>query len=155
MQNIMTVCIGNICRSPIAEGLLKHHLQNAQPPMKISSAGLGAVVGSGADPFSVEVMEKNGYDISTHCARQLTPLMVREADLILVMQNQHKQQIEQRSPESRGKVFLLGHWSKIEIPDPVNQSYEVFEQIYVLINESVQAWKMKLLPKSVRNECAT
>ena len=80
-NSILVVCIGNICRSPIGEHLLRHYL----PTQKIASAGVNALVGYPADPNTVIVAEKRGIDLSNHIARQLTAELCNEYDLILVM----------------------------------------------------------------------
>jgi len=86
INQILVVCIGNICRSPMAEGLLKRDL----PKIKVSSAGLDALVGYGADPIAVEIMAEQGIDIQSHRARMLTDNLVRQSELILVMDNAQK-----------------------------------------------------------------
>ncbi len=153
MQKIITVCIGNVCRSPIAEGLLKHHLTEKNPQFEIASAGLSALVDNPAERFSQQVMEANGMDISTHRAQQLTPELIQQHDLILVMDNEQKKQIEFHSPQARGKIYLVGAWGSatgentgaFEVPDPYRQSYAIFENIYCLIEQGVLAWTQKLL----------
>ena len=62
MNNILFICIGNICRSPIAEGLFKH----AMPKKAVCSAGIGALVGEPADPLSIQLMWEHGIDIGAH-----------------------------------------------------------------------------------------
>ena len=79
MKNVLVICIGNICRSPMAEGLL----QQAFPEKKIRSAGIGALIGYPADPYSVQIMEEQGIDIRSHRAQKLAGWMVSEADLIV------------------------------------------------------------------------
>ncbi|MDL9998099.1 low molecular weight protein-tyrosine-phosphatase [Variovorax sp. J22P240] len=136
MQNILVVCIGNICRSPIGEALLAREF----PQMKVWSAGLGALVGDPADPLSIEVAAAQGLDLSAHRAQQITNWMCQAADLILVMEQGHKTELEQRFPLVRGKVFRLGELDKFDIADPHRQPKAAFEAAYADISRGVSAW---------------
>lgn len=133
--NILVICIGNICRSPIAEGLLKRAL----PEKSVRSAGIGAMIGYPADPFSIQLMQEQGIDISAHRAQSLTSWMVSEADIILVMDQDQKRFIEQKYSTSKGKVFRLGEFGKYDISDPYQQDLAVFRQTYNLIAKGVDA----------------
>ncbi|GEM80806.1 arsenate reductase/protein-tyrosine-phosphatase family protein [Vibrio superstes] len=139
-DHILVVCIGNICRSPIGEELLKQAL----PAKKVTSAGLGALVDKPADPFSVTVSEKHDCDLSGHIARQITSAMIAESDLILVMEKGHIDSITKIAPAARGKTMLYGHWLSKEIPDPYKKSYEAFEHVYELIDKSAKEWIKRL-----------
>ncbi len=140
IRRILVVCIGNICRSPMAEGLLKRAL----PDLQISSAGLAALVGHGADPIAVQIMAEQGIDIGAHRARLVTEALVRESDLILVMDSQQQQQIATEYPHARGKVYRLGETSKQDIPDPYRQSAEVFRSSLNLIQDGCSAWVKRI-----------
>ena len=80
-ENILVVCVGNICRSPIAAALLIDEF----PQKNIDSAGLSAVVGHSADAKAQEVMRVDGLDMSDHIAKQIDEALVTTADLILTM----------------------------------------------------------------------
>lgn len=82
-NKILVVCVGNICRSPTAERLLKHY----QPELTVDSAGLGALVGKGADERAMSVARDHHLSLDGHVARQVTGRMCREYDLILAMEN--------------------------------------------------------------------
>ena len=105
-DNILVVCVGNICRSPIAEAALTQQYPNKT----IDSAGLSAVVGNGADPNALAVMSELGIDMSAHIAKQINETLVKRADLILTMSNNQSKWIEDRWPHCRGKTFRIGHW---------------------------------------------
>lgn len=138
---ILVVCTGNICRSPIAERLLRQLL----PGKKIDSAGTGALVDHAADPSAIAVAEKNNLSLQGHMARQFTATMARQYDLILVMEKKHIEQITKIAPEVRGKSLLLGHWlGEKEIPDPYLKSMEAFEFVYQLLDLASQSWASKL-----------
>jgi protein-tyrosine phosphatase len=136
MKNILVLCIGNICRSPMAEALLKQ----AFPGRQIRSAGLGALIGNAADPFSVRIMAECELDISAHRAQQVSAALVAEADLILVMDLDQKKAVEMKYPPARGKVFRLGEAAKVDIPDPYREGIESFRSAYRLIKDGVNFW---------------
>ena len=139
IQSLMVVCIGNICRSPVGEALLKR----AFPEKKIWSAGLGALEGNGADANAVAVATKHGLDLSGHVAQQIQLWMCEQADLILVMESAHVQELSARYPLTRGKVHRVGEFcppDAAEIPDPYRQSYEIFEQTHQLIETGISHW---------------
>jgi protein-tyrosine phosphatase len=126
----------------MAEALLKKELLHKGT--LISSAGLSALVGQSADELSYELMLENGIDISEHRARQLDKNMIREADIILVMELSHKNAIEDNVPSAKGKVFRLGEWGNFEIPDPYKKGRSNFVTSLGLIEQGVSDWAAKL-----------
>jgi protein-tyrosine phosphatase len=144
MQNILVLCIGNICRSPMAEGLLKQAL----PGKTIRSAGLSALIGKPADPFSVQIMAEHGIDISAHRAQNISTRLVSEADLILVMDLEQKRHVETQYVGSRGKVFRIGESGKLDIADPYREGVESFRAAFKLIDEGVQVFAGQIMQMS-------
>lgn len=143
-KHILVLCQGNICRSPIAEAMLKQRL----PDKQIQSAGFVALVGQGAEPTTVEIASANGLDLSGHIARQVTVDMMQWADLILVMSQSQRSQVGQLVPQAMGKTLLLGHWLDLpgqqkEIPDPYKMSRDVFEHVQKQIAQGVALWAQK------------
>jgi protein-tyrosine phosphatase len=143
IRHILVVCVGNICRSPMAEAVLRDALRG-QEEVVVESAGLGALVDEPASEFSVKLMQERGLDISGHRAQQLTPELVTRADLILVMESGHRRAIDADEPTVRGKVYRLGEWQDIEIPDPYRQPREAFEETLKLIDKGVADWVERL-----------
>ncbi|MDP3517080.1 MAG: low molecular weight protein-tyrosine-phosphatase [Pseudohongiella sp.] len=160
-QHILVVCLGNICRSPVAEAMLKRAL----PQRQIKSAGLTAMVGQGADPSAAELAHADGLDLSGHMAQQLSSELIQWADLILVMSQNQRSAIGEKNPAALGKTMLLGHWLALpgqapgqtpgqragaassqhkDIPDPYKKSREVFEHVHKLIHQSVTEWSKKI-----------
>ncbi len=136
MRHVLALCIGNICRSPLAQALLAREL----PAHTVWSAGLGALVGEPADPLSVQVASAHGLDLSAHRAQQVTGWMCQQAELILVMEQAHKTQLEQQFPTVRGRVFTLGQYGQFEIADPYQQPLEAFDTAYAAIAQGVAHW---------------
>ncbi|MGF1612730.1 MAG: low molecular weight protein-tyrosine-phosphatase [Gammaproteobacteria bacterium] len=141
--SILTLCIGNICRSPIAQCLLQ--AQTRQHGIRVESAGIRALEGRPADPQVVALMKQRGFDVSTHRARQVTQGMVTEANLILVMETTQRFTVEDHFPWARGKIYSLGHWDGFEIPDPYGQAADVFETVTELIVRGVRQWAPRLV----------
>ena len=138
-KRILMVCVGNICRSPTAEFLLRERLQLAQ--VQVASAGLSAMVGQPMEATAAQVMREHGVDGAGHQARQLTPAMLHQSDLVLVMEKSHATAIHRLAPEAGGKVFLLGKWQDdTRIPDPYGQQREAFDHVYQLIERGVAGW---------------
>ncbi|MGQ8773479.1 arsenate reductase/protein-tyrosine-phosphatase family protein [Serratia sp. NA_112.1] len=140
-DSVLVVCVGNICRSPTGERLLKQQL----PHKKIASAGIGALVGKAADDAAVTVAEANGLSLDNHVAQQLTKEMCRDYSLILVMEKNHIEAVCRLAPEVRGKTMLFAHWlGQTEVPDPYKKSHEAFEFVYNLLAEAAQKWAKAL-----------
>jgi protein-tyrosine phosphatase len=141
INNLLIVCVGNICRSPAVEKLLKQQL----PSKNISSAGLGAVVGHGIDKQMRRLLEADGVSDLEHSARQFTRDMAASADLIIVMEHGHKQAVAEIAPEAAGKTMLLGKWDgDEELADPYRKSDEFFQATYEDLNRYVTDWAPKL-----------
>ena len=136
MNQLLVLCIGNICRSPMAEAML----QAALPKHVVRSAGLGALIGKPADPFSIQLMAERGLDITTHRAQQISSALVSQADLILVMDLDQKRYIERQYIGVRGKVFRLCEETKSEVPDPYREGIESFKVAEKLIEDGVRFW---------------
>lgn len=140
MTSILTVCIGNICRSPMAEAILAAAL----PGMTVSSVGIGALIGYPADETAQQLMLARGLDISGHRARQASREIVQRADMILVMDHQQRKYLEETYPGTTGKIFRLGEFSKRDVPDPYRKSQNAFEDALALIDEGVAAWAPRI-----------
>ena len=143
IKHILVVCVGNICRSPMAEALLKSALKDLGD-YTVESAGLGALVGHPADDNALELMVELGEDVSDHRARQIHPDMVKKADLILVMEAGHKRSIDTSDPTARGKVTRLGEWQDRDIGDPYRQPKAAFADALEEIQEGVASWVQKI-----------
>jgi protein-tyrosine phosphatase len=128
----------------MAEALLRHALRE-QEEISVESAGLGAMVDWPASEHSEVLMAERGLDIAPHRARQLTPAMIRDADLILVMESGHKKAIEAEDATARGKVFRLGEWRDVDIDDPFQKPKTAYEDALVEIDASVADWVERLL----------
>lgn len=127
----------------MAEAVLRDALRG-QEAITVESAGLGALVDEPASEHSVELMRERGLDISGHRAQQLTSELVTKADLILVMESGHRRVIDANEPTARGKVYRLGEWQDLEIPDPYRQPRDAFEAALEKIDKSIADWVERL-----------
>jgi protein-tyrosine phosphatase len=115
-------------------------ISTALPHLRVTSAGVGALVGQPADPLARELMAERGLDIESHRARQLTSQMCQEADLMLTMDEEQRLHISQRHPFTRGKLFRLGEVARVDIPDPYRFGRSAFEEALQLIDAGAAAW---------------
>lgn len=144
-NKILTVCTGNICRSPAAEYLLRQRLEKAGNwKGEVRSAGIGALVNHPADDNVLALMLAQGIDLSAHRGAQLTVEQLRQADLVLVMEKHHRDAVLDMDPTARGKTFLLGHWLQAEIPDPYRRGEKVHAEALQLIQAGIDTWLKKL-----------
>ena len=127
----------------MAEAVLRDALKGRKDVV-VESAGLGALVGEPASGFSVELMQERGLDISGHRAQQLTAELIARSDLVLVMESGHRRAIDANEPTARGKLYRLGEWQDLEIPDPYRQPREAFEETLKLIDKGVADWVERL-----------
>ena len=143
MGPIVAVCTGNICRSPIAEGLLRKALAAAGlSSVEVVSAGVSAYDGMPASPYAVKAAERVGTDIKAHHSQQLTPDLVKKAGLILVMTKMHKMMVQQEFGPVKAPIFLWREHmeSDQQIPDPYGCDEEVYRKCLDSIAEAVPDW---------------
>jgi protein-tyrosine phosphatase len=115
MSSILVVCTGNICRSPIAEGLLRDALRArfGRGAPTVSSAGTAGWEGSEAQPGSIEAAAERGVDIQWHRARMLTGAQVEGADLVLGMAAEHRDAVAAKVPRAVSRSFTLKEFVRL------------------------------------------
>jgi len=108
---VLIVCTGNICRSPFVERLLVHELDQrrpgSDPGVIVRSAGTGAMVGSPMDAQSAAQLVAYGGDPSGFSARDLTPALIAESDLVLTATRVHRGKVGQMYPKALRRVFTF------------------------------------------------
>ncbi|HXU78452.1 MAG TPA: ribose 5-phosphate isomerase B [Methylomirabilota bacterium] len=131
MKNILFVCTGNVCRSPMAEGILRSAVQG-RGNYRVLSAGLGAMEGQPPSPYAVQAVRELGIDISNQRSRMLTPELVETADFIFGMTHSHIDTVMLLYPHAAEKTFLLREFDETldpfekDISDPIGGSYEIY-----------------------------
>lgn len=129
----------------MAEALLREGFRgNGMNRMEVRSAGISTVAGRSMDENARRAMHANNLELPGHVSQCVSRSLVAWAELILVMEDFQKQYIESEFPEARGKVFLFGHWSGLQVPDPYRGHYSLFEASYQLLSQCSDDWVSRL-----------
>jgi len=132
VKSVLFVCTGNICRSPIAEGLFRRLLGNRKE-IEVASAGVHAVHGQPPSLYAVQVCEEEGVDISGLRSQPLTAALIDRATHIFAMTGAHLETIQMLFPQGAEKSFLLREFEEPgttvwrDVPDPIGLGREVYE----------------------------
>jgi protein-tyrosine phosphatase len=150
VSKVLVVCVGNICRSPVGERILGAEFARRGAPIAVGSAGLGALVGHPADETAAAVALSQGVDLSGHVARQFTPALGRDHQMILVMEPGHRHEITRLAPDLSGRVMLFDHWTGAQgVPDPYRRPRAIHEAVFERISRAAVAWAQRLAPAEV------
>lgn len=144
-MNILMVCLGNICRSPLAEGILRQKIKEKNLPWTVDSAGTAAYhVGEAPDPRSIAVAKAHGIDILDQRGRQLTVSDFDQFDLILTMDSSNYQNAIRlaRNDAERAKVRLIMNFAEPgqnrSVPDPYWDN-NGFEGVYKMLDQATES----------------
>jgi glycine hydroxymethyltransferase len=129
MTHVLFVCTGNVCRSPMAEGLFKK-LLSGRDDIRVRSAGVSAGSGMPASQHAVQVLFGDGVDLADFRSQPVSEDLVREATYIFVMTRDHKRMIELLFPEASEKTYLLREFEPgaPDVPDPIGLGRETYER---------------------------
>lgn len=143
-KNILFVCTGNICRSPMAEGIFKKLLSTGERErIDVASAGLFAFPGNQASGLARQVAKEHGVDLSRHRARLVSAKLMSWADLVLVMEPAHRETLIACYPEAKTKIYLIRHFADSgskprSIADPYSLRYESYRFCYLDLDDAVR-----------------
>src|ERR1700759_806877 len=130
LKNILFVCTGNVCRSPMAEGLFRHMGAN-RPDIRVRSAGVSTFPGQPPSPHAIEVLADLRIDISKLRSLPLSDELVRAASCIIAMTRSHMESIHYLFPEAAEKTFLLREFEdyapSLDVSDPIGLGREAYE----------------------------
>jgi protein-tyrosine phosphatase len=141
-MKILMVCLGNICRSPLAEGIMKQKIERHGLVWQVDSAGTGAWhVGERPDPRSIDIARRYGIDITYQRARQFKPHDLENFDLVLAMDSSNYRDIVRFAPlpALEDKVHLIMNFVQPgrnqNVPDPYWDD-DGFDQVFRMLNEA-------------------
>ncbi len=141
-MKILMVCLGNICRSPLAEGILRHKIKQYNLPWTVASAGTGSWhIGNAPDPRSQRIAERYGIDISKQRAQKFIKSFLDEFDLIIVMDSSNYNDVLSHINDGKlkSKIELIMNYvdpgKNTPVPDPYYDD-DLYETVYEMLDKA-------------------
>lgn len=137
-MNILFVCTGNTCRSPMAEGFMNKISSQNDNLVSVSSRGIMVVPGSSVSLNSVRALSEFGIDISDHVPRGITSDDIEKSDLVLTMTSSQCEVLKKALPGCEFKIHSLGSYvGSSDISDPYGGSYDVYKDCAIQLEEAI------------------
>jgi len=154
MPHILFVCTANICRSPVAEAVLRDRLQKrGLAGWTVSSAGTWAMMKRGASRNSVLALAEQGLDISDHQAQLIEAHHLAMADLALCMESGHAEALRVEFPQYADRIFMLSEMvnRRFSVNDPYGQSLDAYQEMAREVTELIDSGLERILELAVAN----
>lgn len=134
-KKILFVCLGNICRSPLAEGVAQKHIDTENLPYYVESAGTSNWhEGEAPCHNSIKVAQNNGIDISQQRSRPISRLDIASFDYVFAMDTQNQADLESFGFEKVYRLGEFGNYQGADVPDPYFfKGFEGFEKVYEMV----------------------
>lgn len=163
LLQVLIVCTGNTCRSPMAEGILRSLLSpDLAERVHVRSAGTGAIGGVPATALAVRTTAERGIDIGGHRSTTLTAALVREADLVLAMEPDHVSRARELAPEAEARIHLITKKDaeaedavaprETGVRDPIGGAAREYEDTYHRIRSHLLHWLPTIREAVLRQE---
>ncbi len=130
MNSVLFICSANVCRSPMAMGLLRSMVEDSSDQWKIESSGVWDMGDQPAALNTQLVLQEHGIDLNDHASRTVTGIMLSEFNLVLVMEDNHKEVLKLAFPEYTDRIYMLSEMvgEIFDIVDPIGRSLADFEE---------------------------
>ncbi|MCD6451578.1 MAG: low molecular weight protein arginine phosphatase [Acidobacteria bacterium] len=142
-MRILFVCTGNVCRSPLAEAYFRRFAPfYGLSSVEVASAGISPLEGQGVEEEGRRLSQEMGFDLSNHRARQLSEELIKDADLVLVMERGQRELLSSLFPQYRDRVKLLSSFARDgaanpDIPDAYQGTLDEYRETFRRIKEAV------------------
>ncbi len=141
-KQIIFVCTGNLCRSPMAEAMFRHMVQDI-PGYTVSSAGVCAAGGEFPSLETLEILTARGISTDGLVSKPLTKALIKRATHIFTMTDMHRRSIVKMHPKSDRKTYLVTEFCEIngrigaDIPDPIGLGMAAYEELYEMLKAAL------------------
>ncbi|RMG62031.1 MAG: low molecular weight protein arginine phosphatase [Calditrichaeota bacterium] len=146
MYRILFICTGNICRTPMAESLLRAKVlqEGLEALISVDSAGTWANEGLPPTELSVTVIQEAGLEPPVHRSKHVDSHLMQRADLVLCMGEHHKRDLQAIFPQHQDKIFTLREFnrhhptSRASIEDPFGRNIDQYRKVFQIIRDEVE-----------------
>lgn len=155
MPYILIVCTANICRSPVAEAILRRRLEeNGYKDWQVRSSGTWALPGQGASEYSIQLMAEKGFNIASHASSAVSKNDVFQSDLILCMEAGQAEALRAEFPDQAFKIFLLTEMSgeRYNVNDPYGGPRVAYERMIREIGDLIDEGLSRIVELAQANE---
>ncbi|NLG72072.1 MAG: low molecular weight protein arginine phosphatase [Chloroflexi bacterium] len=129
MHTVLFICTANVCRSPLAAALLRERVKDSAQDWRIESAGTWALEGYPMVSKVEQVLNERGVPIPPHRSRKVTAELLQQFQLILTMEEGHKEALRFEFPEAASRIYMLSEMinQRFNVPDPMGKSYREYK----------------------------